>query len=383
MYNLNKDYAFQVDIQKRGLTSVNNTDFFSTLNYSSCNEDWRTERQALQADTNDHILCVCGSGDRALHLLLDNPKKITAIDLNPFQTNLLRLKMNAMENMPFDDYVSFLGLHPSDDRTDQLKQLANKIEPELSDFWAQQQDMIEAGILYQGRWEKYYQTLSKLVNLTRSKVIKELFSFQDIRQQRKFVESVWDKAWWRYTYLVLCSRLFSRIFFKDPAFYENVAPEMQIGDYVYNALLESLNRYPARENFMVSLLFNGELPGDDLPPYIEETSVNLIRPQLNKIDVKTDNLIEHLEKASPGTYSCFSLSDVPSYLDENTFKRLLRAMTNAAADNARFCIRQFLSGYTMPDEFKEILTRDTDLEQKLEREDRAFAYRFFVGTIKK
>ncbi len=58
-------------------------------------------------------------------------------------------------------------------------------------------------------------------------------------------------------------------------------------------------------------------------------------------------------------------------------------MINSATKDARFCIRQFLSGYTIPDEFRDVLIRDTDLEQKLELEDRAFAYRFFVGSITK
>jgi hypothetical protein len=32
--------------------------FFSTLNYSSCNEDWRTERRALQLGPTDRLLVV-------------------------------------------------------------------------------------------------------------------------------------------------------------------------------------------------------------------------------------------------------------------------------------------------------------------------------------
>ena len=63
-------------------------DFMTTLNYASCNEDWRSEWDALEIKPNDRVLCITGSGDRPLNLLLQNPKDVIAMDLNPIQNNL-------------------------------------------------------------------------------------------------------------------------------------------------------------------------------------------------------------------------------------------------------------------------------------------------------
>ena len=56
--------------------------FFETLNYSSCNEDGLAEQRALELGPADHVCCITGSGDRALHLLLGNPARVSAFDRN-------------------------------------------------------------------------------------------------------------------------------------------------------------------------------------------------------------------------------------------------------------------------------------------------------------
>jgi S-adenosylmethionine-diacylglycerol 3-amino-3-carboxypropyl transferase len=92
--------------------------FMTTLNYASCNEDWRSEWDALKITSDDRILCITGSGDRPLNLLFQGPGKVIAMDLNPVQNHLLRLKVAAMKELPYDEgskrghtyFFSFFGL---------------------------------------------------------------------------------------------------------------------------------------------------------------------------------------------------------------------------------------------------------------------------------
>ena len=42
--------------------------FHNTLNYSSANEDSRSENKSLLINNNDKILCITGSGARTLDL---------------------------------------------------------------------------------------------------------------------------------------------------------------------------------------------------------------------------------------------------------------------------------------------------------------------------
>ena len=53
----------------------------------------------------------------------------------------------------------------------------------------------------------------------------------------------------------------------------------------------------------------------------------------------------------------------------------------SAKPGARFCLRQFMSAYDIPDDLQPYFTRDTSLEKHLECMDNCFIYRFYVGTI--
>lgn len=356
--------------------------FFETLNYSSCNEDWRTERRALQIGPDDRVLCVTGSGDRPLHLLLDDPRSVVSIDANPMQGHLLRLKSAALQALPYPRYAKLLGLTPSRERIALLEAVEEHLAPETRAVWRARQWMIARGVLYQGRWERYYRSISRVARLLRGGAIRRLFAFDELTAQQEFVERVWDRRWWRLVFDLLCSRTFSRVFLRDPAFYAHVDPEMRVGRYVYEGMLGALRRTLARENFMLSLVFRGVLPPDDLPPYLAPDGFERLRTRVDRVEVETADLLGYLERAPAGSFTRFSLSDVPSYLDQAGFERLLEAVASAAAPGARFCIRQFLSGHAVPERLAGRLLREPELEEALRSEDRAFAYRFLVGTVR-
>ncbi len=87
---------------------------------------------------------------------MDDPESITAIDFNENQTKLMQLKILAMSELHYDEYVGFLGLLPFDRRVSLLEKLSGKMEPDLKAYWLNRKNKINAGILYQGRFEKYF-----------------------------------------------------------------------------------------------------------------------------------------------------------------------------------------------------------------------------------
>jgi S-adenosylmethionine-diacylglycerol 3-amino-3-carboxypropyl transferase len=357
--------------------------FFATLNYSSCNEDWKTERAALRIGAGDRVLCVTGSGDRPLHLLLDAPASVVAIDANPAQGRLLALKAAALAELDFERYRSYLGFRDEGDRLALHARVAPRLTTVDRDWWAERASLISRGVLYQGRWERHYRRLAAAARLLRGRLIDRLFELDSLEEQREFVRSCWDRPAWRLTYRLLCSRAFSRVFFGDPAFYRNVTPGLGIGDYVYDRMLGSLERRLARRNFMLSLLFRGRITDEDLPPYLSREAFEPLRRGLaaSKLSTRTQPLTEYLESQAAGAFTRLSLSDVPSYLDKAGWERLLAAMLGAAAPGARFCIRLFLTGHEIPEPLRGRLRREPELERELEARDRCFAYRFIVGTV--
>lgn len=355
--------------------------FFSTLNYTSVNEDWRTEACGLKMEETDSVLCITGSGARPLDLLWYNPASITAIDKNPAQNHLLSLKMAAMQKFTYQDYIAFLGLHEARPswRYEKLRKLLPDLHPECRSFWEKHHRYIRAGILYQGRWERNYRRVAKLAQLLRPRKIPRLFSFEDIDNQRAFVQQSWDTGFWKLVNTVVCSPISSRLFFRDPAFYKYV--QVQVAKVLYERMLSSLMHYPANKNFMMSLVLRGRLAEHDLPPHLTPEGFEYIRSQLSKINILTSDIITHLQRSQRQIYTRFSLSDLPSYLTGSGFNHLLNGVTETSAPYARIVVRQFLTRYDVPETFKDVILREPDLEMQMRVQDRAFAYNFIVGEI--
>ena len=66
------------------------------VRYSLVWEDSRTLHAALAIGPDDHVLVVTSAGCNVLNALLAGPRQVTAIDLNPVQKALLRLKCHLI-----------------------------------------------------------------------------------------------------------------------------------------------------------------------------------------------------------------------------------------------------------------------------------------------
>ncbi len=356
--------------------------FFRTINYSSVNEDWRTEIAALQPREGGRVLCVTGSGDRPLDLLAAAPTQLVAIDLNPAQNHLLSLKAAAIMTLPFEDYTAFLGLNQAEPgwRLEVLDHLTPSLPRDGLAFWKAHRRTVARGVLYQGRFERHFKRIAMLARCLRPRAIEELFTFTDLETQCRFIDDHWDKPFWRLAYRLILCPLTSRIFFRDPAYYAHVT--VPVGDTLFERMQRALRRNLARDNFMISLALRGELSPTDLPPYLTPEGCARIRERLPLLEVLTADVIDYLEGNTAEKFTHFSLSDVPSYMAEPDFHRLLTAVARCATPGARVVIRQFLTRYELPDPIRRRIDRESRLEAQLADEDRSFGYEFIVGVVR-
>ncbi|MCL1856521.1 MAG: BtaA family protein, partial [Kiritimatiellaeota bacterium] len=221
--------------------------FFHTLNYSSCNEDGLAELRALDIAPGDDVCCITGGGDRALHLLLGNPARVLAFDLNPLQNHLLELKIAAIAALTYCEYSQFLGL--TDSPVSRWERYQGRLRPLLSEeaarWWDTQCAMIERGVLYAGRWERYFRFTSRNLRLLRGKKIDALFRFDDLVAQRDFLHRRWNTRGWRLSLRLALSHVALRYVFGDPGFYRHSASALPPWRYMERRLTSFLERHLA------------------------------------------------------------------------------------------------------------------------------------------
>ena len=358
-------------------------DFYKRLNYSLGNEDWSVEEQALRVAPGNRVVCVTASGDRPLHLLMTSCAQIISIDMNHIQTYLLDLKKTAILHLDYDKYLEFLGCEPTHYRLDIFKELKPHLSKESAIFWEQHKKMIHKGVIYQGLVERLTNLGAKFFNLMRHKKNQTLLSFTDINSQREYLKKTWNTPLWQGTFEFLLSSNLSKWILNDPGLNSFVDASIKPGKYIYQRMNDYLNDNLASTSPLLQLVLIGKLLPEAYFPYLTQVGYQKIRLNPERLQYQTTNIIKYLESYNEGEIDCFSLSDIASYMPQEIFERLLQSVHHAAKPGARFCLREFMSKRDIPTELISKFQRNTQLEQKLAKEESNFVYRFMVGEVQK
>lgn len=353
--------------------------FFSTLNYSSCNEDGATELAALDIKHGDRVACITGSGDRPLHLLLGNPEKIYAFDANKTQNYLLELKIAAITELDYDSYLAFLGVTKMNKsvREELFHKLSSHLTIEAKSWFLSHKGYIKKGIIYGGRWERYFAMSSKFIQLFRGKKIGKLFSCATIEEQRTFIKSQWDTPLWRLFLRLSFNSFFFRFVFGDPGFYSFIGKNSP-GAYIHERMMAYLSEGKARDSFMMALVFYGKFFDEDhYPLYLQKKNFAILKENVYKISISNCNLFDMLESKEGRSCNKFSLSDVSSFLNSELYLKLFRIFEQREA--IRFCLRDFLTQRTAPREQCPAIHYESALEKECQRVDTSLGYTFIIG----
>lgn len=354
--------------------------FFSTIIYSSANEDPASELEALQLTSDDTVLTITGSGSRALDLLIASPKKVISVDMNETQTFLLALKCSAYKNLNYFEFKKFIGLETCDQRLSVYEIIKNDLSEEAQRYWQQQSQKIAKGILYCGVWESYLLKLSWLTRY-REKLIKQLFNADSLEAQKNIFQQQWDGFLWQQFIKVLNIRWVWKYLLKEPGI-DLIDSNLHIGHYIHQRLEHTISTQMAINNPFLNLIIFGKYNSQCLPLHLQEQYFEKIKASIDTIQPMTMPLEECL-KAHPNSIDAFSISDFSSYANPQQYKAIWQSIMIAGKDKARVCERFFLVNYH-PETLEGInIKRNKALEEKLRQEDHSFIYSFNCATIHK
>ncbi len=356
------------------------SDYKKNLNYSTCNEDSLTEKKALDVTKSDIILCLTGSGGPALNLLIENPKKIIAIDFNSIQNWLLELKIAAIKNLEYDEFCKFLGFKECKNRLE----LYDKITDDLSDYsfkyWEKHKRDIKKGILYQGQLEKVYKFSSNILKFNMGEKLDKMFSFNNLEDQIKFYETEWktDPNWKEYlkhSYSIYFSN-------KDiePAYYD-LGEDYDFENFCSKLIDKGFKTRLVRENHLLSLGIDGSYDRVSiLPLWLQRNNYHILKENIHKINIITENVISYLKNSPMNSIDKFAVSNLTDYLNEEDYKNFYRYIINCSRPNGKICIRSIVQRPILSDFTKNII-RNEELEKELENNDLALEYKIIVGKI--
>ncbi|MBP1646645.1 MAG: hypothetical protein H6Q30_90 [Bacteroidetes bacterium] len=356
--------------------------FLQTLNYTSSNEDGRSELRALRLTEKDTVVCITGSGSRTLDLLTAGPGRIFSVDMNCCQSFLMELKIAAIRNLSYDECMRFLGVLQDSRRPAIYRGLRTHLSNGARAYWDGMLPAIARGILYQGRWERYFYRLAASLRLTRGGLLDALFGAADIEHQYALFLKGWDSSFWRGFIRCISPKVVWKFALGDPGFSRYVPRGFSVSGFLLDRFGVSFRTRLLRESPFMNLLLQGRYPSDvSLPLHLQRRQYRLIRERLDRITVVTARLDEFLQMMRPRTVDAFSLSDIGSYTSSEQYEQVWAAVASAGASGARFCERQFLVKRPLPDIVATTVRRDWNLECALEAADDSTFYSFVVGIL--
>lgn len=355
-------------------------DFFADINYSSANEDGRTERRALGEPLNGgRALCITGSGARALDLLVAEPECVVSIDFNPTQNHLLELKMAAMRAMEYEEYLAFLGLSACRRRRETYRRLRGALSAEARGFWNRHAMRIDRGVIYCGRWEGYLHTMARVFHSVKGDVIRGILESADLEEQSRRWQAATAGRGWRTLMRLVSLRSIWRHVVREPGI-ELIPNRVDVAAVIDRRLAAAARRHLFRDCAFGWLILTGRYGGDALPCHLERCHFDMIKQRLGAVRILTGPLHDHLQRTSD-RYHAFSVSDFGSYAPPAAYRSIWRGMQRTAQPGARVCERLFLVPRA-PDRIGGIaFARDAAAEASAAIHDRSFVYRFVVGAF--
>jgi S-adenosylmethionine-diacylglycerol 3-amino-3-carboxypropyl transferase len=351
----------------------------TALQYSCCNEDARSELDALDV-SGRRVLSIAAAGERAFGLLLGDPREVVAIDRNPSQIYLAQLKMAAIRILERDAYLAFVGITTSAQRRATYGTLRRDLPAQARQYWDRRPRDIAKGIHSIGRTERSIARMSWVLRRVLGRSIARLRASATLDEQAQVARGILSRRAVRAALACIFNPISGRLLLRDPVYYGEA--RRHAATYLRHRLMTTLAHHRYDDCFILSLFVDGHLKNShSLPVELAEDTYPIVQQRLDRVQFEVACVSEYLARQPRGSFDAFSLSDLAGYLTIDEFGVLLDRVERAASDQATICLREYISTPSGRAVWPPTLARRADLERRLERADRSVGCTF-VCAIK-
>jgi len=353
------------------------------LRYSQCWEDVDCARAALEIRPGNTVLAIGAAGDNVLAMLQDEPGRIIAVDSEPAQCALIKLKLAAARVLDPDEVAPFLC--EGDAAAARYARIRPQIGASAQRYWEQHSTGLERGVIHTGRFERYLALFRRwlLRWVPGGNVVRAMLAASSVEEQQRIYRMQWDSALWRGLFCAFFSRRFMALRGRDPAYFTHSEVHDVAEHYRKRARL-ALTALPLSTNSYVTYILSGRYDtAARTPAYLLPEVVEQIRPRLDRVEVRNASVTAVLRDCPDATVDAFYLSDVFELFDEEAYAETLAEVARVGRPGARICYWNNLVSRQRPERLSAAICSHADLGERLYQGDRSFLYsRFVVESVK-
>ncbi len=367
------------------------------LVYNACWEDPRCDRQALKIGPDQDIMMITSAGCNALDYVLDEPRHIYCVDMNPRQNALLELKIAAIRRLSYPEFFKMFGQgFLADARQTYARSLRPELSPFAQRFWDRKIKYFSSGesFYFKGTTGLFARIANTYINFRKARAaILAMFDMQCEEEREKHYNSYISHLIW--------TDFVRRMMGYDATLSLLGVPKPQreqieksyrggIAKFTEDCLTSVFTKLPTQDNYFWWLYLCGYYTKERCPEYLREENFDSLRGLVDRITTHSMNILDFLN-GHPQKIDRFVLLDHMDWL-ATYGKPILEAewqeIANHATDNTRILWRSAATDVDYVDSITinvdgettrvgDLLDYQTELAAALHKVDRVHTYGSF------
>ncbi len=365
---------------------------FRGLVYTQIWEDPEVDLEALQVRPDHHIVAIASGGCNVLSYLIDDPARITAVDLSGAHVALNRLKLMSLNRLPnWETYYRFFGA--ADDEANVAaydRLIAPHLDSQSRVYWEGRslQQLGRRRISIFARNAYRHGVLGRFIGVTHALCraygvdLNELLSARTLEEQREFFDStlapLFDKRAVRWA---TANRLSLYGLGIPPAQYEALAGGTDMRHVLRQRLERLACGFSLDDNYFAWQAFGrsyAENASGPLPPYLRREHFDTLRARADRVEVLNRSVTEYLAGCADASRDRYVLLDAQDWMTDAQLGALWAEITRTARPGARVIFRTAAEPSLLPGRVHpEILDRwryEAEQSQVLGSRDRSAIY---------
>ncbi len=352
-------------------------DFRSIIRYAQCWEDADVLLGGLEIEPGNTCLSIASAGENSLSMLVHDPARVVAVDLNPAQLAALQLRVAAYRTLEHAELLELIGSRASRRRAALFARCRVALGSDARRFWDARASEIERGIGAVGKFERYFEIFRRWVLplVHRRATVDRLLIPRDPDARLAWYERNWNTRAWRALFRVFFSPTVLGRLGRDPSFFRYV--EGSVADHLLRRVHHALAVLDPSENPYVVWILTGT-HRDALPHALRAEHFDKIRDNIDRLEWHQASIESVFDRGIMDRFDRANLSDIFEYMSAENATALFSRLADRSHPEARLAYWNMM----VPRRGSEYLPHRLQLLPELSRAlflaDKTFFYRDFV-----
>ncbi|MBC8047139.1 MAG: DUF3419 family protein [Fimbriimonadaceae bacterium] len=344
------------------------------IRYANCWEDADNLLEGLQCQAGNKIVSIASAGDNCFALLITNPELLVAVDVSAEQLYLTELKKTAIQYLEYEDFLKFIGVMPDKERIKIFHGIKHALSKDAQQFWETRMELIESGIIFQGKFEKYFLKFRKYILpfIHTQKRVEKLLSEKTREAQIQFYNTRWNTTRWRFLFKIFFSRYVMGKFGRDPEFLKQV--DISVGDFIFSKAEQHLKDEDCQKNYFLRKIFMGNF-GKELPVYLRKENYPLIKHNIHRMKLHKGYLQDVF--SAFGKFHHINASNIFEYMPQHVFEEVGNSLYSGCEKDGTIAYWNLMVARKLSNTFPKKFCYD-QISRKLYERDYGFFYRDFI-----